>query len=122
MPEESQKTVEVMSAITMVTPGAKAEHNCWPTAAPLAMSISAGSIAITGLGGCSGSATGSSFGRAAVQPRSRLPGAQVRAYRALLRTYRLPQWHAIALPPSEILNVRPRSQRYGRRRQHRPRV
>src|SRR5205809_1104284 len=49
MPEESQKTVEVMSAITTVTPGAKAEHNCWPTPAPLAMSISAGSITTTGL-------------------------------------------------------------------------
>ena len=58
MPEESQKTVEVMSAITTVTPGAKAAHNRWPTPAPLAMSISAGSITTTGPGGRSGSATG----------------------------------------------------------------
>ena len=35
------------------------------------------------------------------------PGVQVRAYRAFLTAYRLPQRRAIALPPPETINVQP---------------
>jgi hypothetical protein len=56
MPEESQNVVAVMSAMTVLTPGVKAEPSCWPTRSALAMSISAGS-AMTTAGKCCGSAT-----------------------------------------------------------------
>ena len=58
IPEESQNTVEVMSATTMVTLCVKAERNCSPTAFALAMSISIGKRTITGPVTNSGSLTG----------------------------------------------------------------
>jgi hypothetical protein len=51
MPEESQKRVEAMSAITIVTPDVKAERNWSPTSSALAMSISADSGMTTGSAG-----------------------------------------------------------------------
>jgi hypothetical protein len=56
MPDESQNLVAVMSAMTVRTPGAKAEPSSAPTRPALAMSISAGS-AMTTAGKCCESAT-----------------------------------------------------------------
>jgi hypothetical protein len=56
MPDESQNRVAVMSAMTVLTPGAMADPRCWPARPALAMSISAGS-AITTAGNCGGPGT-----------------------------------------------------------------
>jgi hypothetical protein len=48
MPIESQNVVAVMSAITTATPGADAAASCSPMLSALAMSISAGSLTMTG--------------------------------------------------------------------------
>src|SRR5690349_15753688 len=57
MPDESQNLVAVMSAMTVLTPGAKAAPSCWPTRSALATSISVGSVTTTA-GKCCGSVTG----------------------------------------------------------------
>src|SRR5262249_22231746 len=84
IPDESQNLVAVMSAMTVLTPGVKAEPNCWPARSAVAMSISAGSATITA-GNCCGSATGAipSAGRLL----SRGPGSprRPRPHRAGLR-------------------------------------
>jgi hypothetical protein len=56
MPDESQNRVAVMSAMTVLTPGAMADPRCSPARPASAMSISAGS-AMTTAGKCCESAT-----------------------------------------------------------------
>ena len=46
-PEESQKDVDVRSAMTVATPGDRTEISCWCTSSELVTSISAGSTTTT---------------------------------------------------------------------------
>ena len=74
IPDESQNLVAVMSAMTVLTPGVKAEPSCWPARSALAMSISAGS-AMTAAGKCCGSATRAvPFGRRQLSRGPGFPG------------------------------------------------
>jgi hypothetical protein len=95
-PDQSRNLVAVMSAMTVLTPGAMADPSCWPTRPALAMSISADS-ATTTAGYCSGSATGA-IPLAERQP-SRGPGfpRRPRAHRAGLRPA---AWRGAARSPS----------------------
>lgn len=74
-PDESQKTVEVKSAITTAAPRVMAEQSCSPTRSALAISISAGRRTATGPVACSRSVTGTTFGDnegGAAVPKGRL--------------------------------------------------